>query len=67
MLDFSNVPFDHRGMGPVNAYRHGFKTGFEDKVTRSICILEKGSEEFVAWQLGYSEGEAARVVFDRLQ
>lgn len=56
--NFDDVPVCQVGMGMEAARLNGYKHGFQGVVTRGVCTLTTGSDEYDAWHAGYSEGEA---------
>ena len=57
-IAFADVPVCQVGMGVINAYRNGFKHGYQGKVTKGVNCLTKGTDEFTAWEVGYTDGES---------
>jgi hypothetical protein len=56
--NLDDVPYCQIGMGAEAARLNGYKHGFQNVNTRGVCILTIGTDEYDAWQAGYTEGEA---------
>lgn len=54
---FSGIPGCFHGISVRDAYRNGYRHGYEDLNTRGICTLTIDTPEHQAWQDGYTAGE----------
>lgn len=54
---FAGIPGCFIGISTRDAYRNGYKHGYQNVVTRGICTLTIDTEEHQAWQDGYTAGE----------
>jgi hypothetical protein len=60
--NLDDVPYCQIGMGAEAARLNGYKHGYQNVNTRGVCILTIGTDEYDAWQAGYTEGEADQLV-----
>lgn len=59
-VDIRLVPYMRVGMDPGDAYRNGYRHGYEGVVTSHVCTLVVGSVERREWMRGYLDGSSDR-------